>query len=287
MIFLATLKKSPITFGIRTLALSVILTFTYSNIYLLPKVIQRANLGFVYDIVIYVDGSGKSYISYASPDAIKAGAMEQDIVLNPEVYTGGYVGTSVTFFVKSPIGNAQTREVTLFRKSNTPNNHISSIFAGLSPYTRMRVQTAILLGATIITGLLSLVAFWLGLDALMAFLFVVSFSQLFAVWFSLKWILLSQVFPAAAIFFLILFPNGKLAPRWSWLLIFLLVPNFVVDFWKAYVASQPHFTTSPILEWFTFINSAQNLIVAFSPTFILIIFWLILYRYRDFFTPIR
>ncbi len=273
MISFTTLKKSPITFAMRTLALAIILTLTDVNVILMPGLLQEVKLGCINDIfmVTQVPG-GEGHITHASSEAIKAGVVKGDIVLNPEVYTQGDIGTPVTFLIQGKNKDVPAREVTFIRKSLIPDDYIGTIFVGLPTHVNLYLETALLWGVVIFTGVFSLVAFWLGLDALTAFLFVISFSQLFAVSFDLKWILLSQIFPAATIFFLIYFPSGKLVPRWSWLLIFLPLPRLISNF---------------VFSWIPSSGEAIYLTNIFSPLIILMIFWVIVYWYSDSFTPIQ
>jgi hypothetical protein len=262
--------KDTLAFIFRLLALLALWILAGINISLLPLLIERVSLGTVQDISIRSDSTeNETYVIYASEQAVQAGVAEGDHILNPQANTQDQIGTPVTFLVKSKSDpNAPVRQVTFIRKALFPRDYIGTLFVELSPQANLRLETILLLSAVCLIGLLGLLAFLRNGDVLTLFLFVVAFSFLFAHLLGLQWILLNQILPSAIIFFMIYFPNGKLAPRWSALLILLPLPNTIFTV----------FIQRGQLTWTPFVNSAYNFMVEFLPAFILIMLWVVVYR---------
>jgi hypothetical protein len=205
--------------------------------------------------------------------------MIDDIILNPEVlFSAGNVGDPVTVLIESQGGDSSVREVIFFRQPVYPNDYIGTIFTELSAHTALELEANIILGATILVGALALLAFWMGADALLAFLFMFSFSQLFFSPLGLLWVLSRQILPSVVILFLILFPNGVLAPRWSWLLVFLPVPNVLLNL--LFTAHARGLISS--LDY-----DSVNLIGSVMPALVLMIFGFITYWQRESLTPLE
>jgi hypothetical protein len=279
MISFAEIKKSPITFALRAFALVIILALACFNIILTPMLIQRQRYGVIKDIsletTVSEDGGiiHSGFIDSASLEANKMGVAYRDTVLNPEVNTPGDVGTPVTFLIKS--GNAPAREVTLIRKPYNEYDYILPAFVEAHPIVGLRLESTFLWGSVIFTGLFSVVAFCLGLDALMAFLTVVALSYLSALLLPPGSVFFRYILPSAVIFLFIHFPSGRLSPRWSWLLIFLPVSRLI---YTVILDRAPSIIVSMLpvvcLSDFCLENN-------FSSVIVLIIFGVIVYRYRN------
>lgn len=278
MTIFAELKRSPATFVARTLALGVLLAFVYINLNLLPGLINKIGSGKIFDIP-YNISDGQARIIYTSQNAENAGVMVGDIVLNPEgLYSVGKIGDPVTLLIESQGDDSPVREVTFFRQPFYPNDYIGTIFPELPAHAALELESNIILGATIFVGALALLAYWMGADALLAFLFMVSFSQLFFSPLGLLWVLFRQILPSAFILFLILFPNGVLAPRWSWLLIFLPLPNLLLN-----LLFKAHAT-----RWISSLDYGLiNLIDSVMPALVLVIFGFITYWHRESLTSLE
>jgi hypothetical protein len=266
-------KKDILALTFRALALVILWSLVGINLYFLPELIHKINLGRVQDIFIGFDApdNGERYVRFVSQDAMDAGVTAGDWVLNPQAHTKGDVGTPVTFLLKSREGEQPAYQVTFLRKPLFREDYIGTLLPWLSPQASLSLEASLLLSTFFLAGLLALLAFWRGWDALTAFLFVITFSLLFSFFLGLQWVVLNVIFPAALIFLLIHFPNGKLSPHWSWLLVFLPLP---------------HLISRVVLFWAPSNYTIFNLMDIFSPLIVLLIFWGLVHRYRDSLAPL-
>ncbi|MBI5952589.1 MAG: hypothetical protein HY865_13105 [Chloroflexi bacterium] len=205
---------------LRVLGLSFILFVCILHLQYLPQQIHRLKQGNVQ----YLDGyyksdTGELMVQFVTDEASEKGLVWGDVVLNPEVLTEGEVGTPVTLLVKS--GDLPMREVTLIRR-RYPSIPWPSRILELSPRAHMYFDIALLCMFFSFPALFGLIAVWFRSNVWLAFFVVgaVANSSVLRVPDPLPFLSHSYL-SAGAILLFILFPNGRLRPSWSWLLLFL------------------------------------------------------------------
>ncbi len=231
------LKRFPWAIALRVFALTIILLITFLNIQWLPMQIHELKQGEVQGLYLEFTGdagkvvvgsagfehtgySGEAIVNSADKEANENGIFAGGIVLNSEALTKGEIGTPVTLFVKH--GDLPVREIKLVRRQTDPPIPTISGFLGLSPRVRMYLAIIVLCAAVLLTGMGGIVAFWFQSDAWLAFFVVGAITNFFTpMQANPSWLLFWSYFPAGLILFLILFPNGRLNPKWSWMLVFL------------------------------------------------------------------
>ena len=259
-------KKIPWAIVLRVFALTIILLITIFIIQWLPAQIHKLKQGRVEGISYKYERtsgdewvgdsawleregvSGEVVVYSADKEAMGVGIFPGSIVLNSEALTTGEIGSPVTLFVK--YGNLPVREITLTRRQSYSSIPTLSNFLGLSPLVRLYFAIIFLCVAVLITGIGGIVAFWFQSDAWLAFFVVGAITNLFIpLQNNPSWLLFWSYIPAGMILFLLLFPNGKLNPKWSWMLVFLplskninnnalgraylpIWPEYVYNFWS-------------------------------------------------------
>lgn len=226
MNFPIRLKEITLPWAIRGIALIFIFILVGLNIMFLPDQIQRITQGAVWDILIRTSPNGSyGVVDWASKGAIEQGVSMKDIVLNPEADSLGEIGTSVKFMIKS--GDAPVHEVTFLRRPYGVSRYTETAPASILR-TFMYIEIVFLLLSIFFTVGFSLVAFWRNLDAWLAFLLILLFSHLYILVgpdLDPTFVYIRTILPSAIILFLLLFPNGKLEPHWSWVFVLLPLPS--------------------------------------------------------------
>lgn len=263
------LKDSPLAFTLRLLALITILSIVGINLMLIPG--QVRSLKRAYFLEIYFtesESSDYAVITSVGSEAAGKGVSVGDLVLNPQAYHEGEIGVPLTLLIKS--GNAPAREVTFIPRAINYSGYFLTQL-GLSPHVILHLQIIFLWASLLLTGLFSIVAFQLRLDAWLAFLVAVAFSHLSALVSGNPYYYFFKLFvPSALIFFLVVFPTGRAVPRWSWLLIFLPLPHNM---------SFMLFRLG-ILERAFYVNFFSAALDGYGAVCFLIILWGILYESR-------
>ncbi len=292
MSFFIIFKKLPWATAFRVLTLTFILFITFLNFLWLPNQIHKLNQGGIDGLTleftrdsgnVVVNGamlehmnlSGEAIVKFADKDANNSGIYVGSIVLNPEALISGPIGTTVTLFIKS---GENKREVNLTRRQyNNPAN-ILSFISKISPLVQMYLEITILCAAILLTGLFSIVAFWHQSDEWLAFFAAGAITSFFTPTQKspLSYLLVSY-FIMGVILLLILFPRGKIKPKWSWLLVFLPVSNLIKLMYQIYVYEMPFFIDYNLIYF----------IESFMPILVLIIFGAITYWHRNSLTLIE
>lgn len=231
---------------LRVIALTVILLITISIVTWLPIQVNKLKQGRVEGISFryestsgvgvgdsasleYQGISGEVVVAGADKEAMELGIIPESIVLNSEALTTGEIGTPVTLLVK--YGDLPVREITLIRRQ--PYSFIPTLsdFLGLSPLVRLYFAIIFLYTVVLVTGIGSIVAFWFKSDAWLAFFIVGAITNFFIPTQARNpsWFLFWSYFPAGLILFILLFPNGKLNPKWSWMLVFLPLSKNILN----------------------------------------------------------
>lgn len=268
----AFLKKIPWGLGLRTLALAFILLIFGLQLRWLPEQIQRLKRGVVYGINFkYMVGRSEAIVNDVNIKAIEKGVSVGDIVLNPEAMTEGEIGTSVTLLIKS--GDAPAREVTFVRESINLAVYTATHtrFVGLSPRVRLYFVLILLWVSVLGTGVFSVVAYLFRSDAWLAFFVVAAITNFLSILGpNIAFLFFWSYFPTALILFLILFPNGRLDPKWSWLLVLSPLPS-----------------TFRMVSFYTWQQFTRGIFDNFNPIPIFVILYGVIYKYRKSFTLIE
>jgi hypothetical protein len=209
-------------------------------------------------------------VGFVSPEAAQKGIAIGDKILNPEADTLGEVGTPVTLRVQRE--ESTIREVTFVRKPSAQAMPGGILF-GFSEETSTTLALLFVLMPIILGGIAALLIFWLKSDdwmALLTSIFLITFT---AIPSSNPYIVIFRLIITPLLFaWLILFPNGKIAPRWSWVLIFFLLPKLIFS----------SLSNLGILS-----NSIPPLVNVLSAVGGLGIFGVILFRYLRLLSPIE
>jgi hypothetical protein len=147
------------------------------------------------------------------------------------------------------------------------------ILFGFSEESSTTLALLFVLMPIILGGIAALLIFWLKSDdwmALLTSIFLITFT---AIPSSNPYIVIFRLIITPLLFaWLILFPNGKIAPRWSWVLIFFLLPKLIFS----------SLSNLGILS-----NSIPPLVNVLSAVGGLGIFGVILFRYLRLLSPIE
>jgi hypothetical protein len=213
---------------------------------------------------------GTSIVGYVSPEAAQKGIAIGDKILNPEEDTLGDVGTPVTLRVQR--GNLTVREVTFVRKPSAQAMPGGILF-GLSEETSTTLALLFVLVPIILGGIAAVLIFWLRSDDWMALLTGIILTGFTTIPSSNPYIVIFRLILTPLLFaWLILYPNGKLAPRWSWVLIFFLLPKSI-------------FSSLSAMGMLS--NSLPPLVNVLSAVGGLGIFGVVLFRYLRLLSPIE
>lgn len=291
MLIFNFLKKFPWATVLRAFVLTIILLITIFIVQWLPAQIHKLKQGrvegvfYIYERTSGGEGGGDSawleregvsgevVVSNADKEAMELGIFPGSIVLNSEALTTGEIGSPVTLLVK--YGDLPVKEITLTRRQPYSSIPTLSDLLRLSPLVRLYFAIIFLYAAVLLTGIGGIVAFWFQSDAWLAFFVVGAITNFFIPTQATNpsWLLFWSYFPAGLILFLLLFPNGKLNPKWSWTLVFLPLSKNINNnaFGRGYLPIWPEYVYN---FW------SQHRFDIF-----LVIASILAYRYRKEFTP--
>jgi hypothetical protein len=223
----STRLKKPLHIWIaRILGFTMVLGAIGSNLAVLPQYMQKTrHEGIVRDLYHTTKSAGFDTVDSISSEAIQKGVGVGDRILNPEADTTGDVGTPVTFQVQK--GDLPVREVTFERKPSDWTVWAGTLY-GLSAEASIILALLFSIVPFVLGTIAALLIGWLKSDDWMALLSAIALTSLsgppitnpYAAAFGGITVLL-------AFTWLILFPNGRFAPRWSWVFIIFLLPNLL------------------------------------------------------------
>ena len=221
----STRLKKPLHIWLaRILGFGIVLAIIGTNLAALPEYGQNLrHQGYVQDVYAYEQPDGTHPVIFVSSEAAQKGIAIGDKILNPEAGTFGEVGTPVTLRFQRE--NLPVREVTFVRK---PYNTtvLGGMLFGLSQETSTVLVLFFVLAPIILGAIAALLICWLKSDDWMALLTAILLTSMTAIPNTNPYVVIFDVLLTPLIVaWLILFPNGKLAPRWSWVLIFFLLPS--------------------------------------------------------------
>ena len=207
----------------RIIGVGILLVTLGANVVLLPEYWDKIqHEGVVQDIYYAIQPDGTPMVVFVSPEAIQKGVAVGDTLLHPEDDVGP-VGTTVT--IRFQRHDLPVQEATFVRKIKDLTAWQGMLF-GLSQGTSTALSLFLSLFPILFGGIAALLICWLKSDDWMALLTAIILANTLSLPNTNPYIVVFGVMVVPLVFaWFILFPNGKLAPRWSWVLVFLLLPS--------------------------------------------------------------
>jgi hypothetical protein len=223
------LKKPLYLWLARILGFGIILANLGAGFAALPEAWQKIqHEGSIQDVYQTVQPDGSHLVVYVSPEAAQTGIAIGDKLLNVEDNTGE-IGTLLT--VRFQRGNSPVQEVTLVRK---PSNWVvwGAMLFSFSQGTGTLLALLFILVPLILGAVAALLVCSLKSDDWMALLTGIILTVVAPAPGTNSYsVILQLIILPLAFAWLLVFANGKLAPRWSWALFFLPLPqNLIVSF---------------------------------------------------------
>lgn len=211
----------------RILGIGLVLISIGISIAFLPEYWNNLqHQGVVQDVYFTPQSDGTGVVGNVSPEAIQKGIAVGDTLLNPEDDSLGEIGTPVTLQIQR--GNEPARQVTFERKPADFTVY-AGVMSGLSLKTSTTLSLLTVLLPLILGSIAALLICWLRPDNGMAILTAVmlaTFATATLPGITNPFVVILRVLTVPLIFaWMLLFPNGKFVPRWSWMLILLILPS--------------------------------------------------------------
>lgn len=214
----------------RIITLTLILVSIGVGISSLSKSLDKLkHEGVVRDVMWRFNQNGEAIIQDVSSTAEQNAVAIGDKVLNYVDDTPGKLGTPVTLHIQS--GSSPARDITFVRNDPADDVVYGGIQLGLSFDLSVTLAFVLILIPLLIGAVGSLLLFWLRSNDWMALLTatVLAFFTIppishstkpsIIIWYNLLGFLMFSWF--------LLFPNGKLIPRWSWTILLFMLLRFV------------------------------------------------------------
>jgi hypothetical protein len=273
----STRLKKPLHIWLaRIIGFGIVLGYTWIHIFTIIQYKNTLTTGIIWDLDSSQDENGNTIISDVSSVAAQEGIDVGDQFLNPEADEPGKIGSEVTFQFKR--GNLPF-QVSLKRQ---PENDLAygGVLLGLQTDTSILLALFLAILPIFISVLSALLLCWLRSDDWMALLTAMVIVGLYNLPRQPQWIEYFRESVGLLLFlWLILFPNGKLTPRWSWIpLLFtttVLTAMFSL-FLRLEVIPQP----SEKIKVDTFITVIHSISI-------LVILAIMIHRYRHVFSPVE
>ena len=222
-----SLQKSKGMTLSRILGIGLVVISIGINIASLPKYWDNLqHQGVVQDVYFTPQSDGTGVVNNVSPEAIQKGIAAGDTLLNPDADSLGEIGTPATLQIKR--GSEPARQVTFERKPADTTVY-AGMMSGLPAKTSTTLSLLTVLLPLILGSISALLICWLRSDSWMAVLSAVMLASFVSVpGITNPFAVILRLLTVPLIFaWILLFPNGKFAPRWSWILILLILPNSV------------------------------------------------------------
>ena len=273
------LKKPNYIWLARILGFGMIIANIGMNIAAFPEYWQnRWHQGYIRDVYGTLQPDGTGIVNFVSSEAAQKGVALGDRILNPEAGSPGEIGTPISLRIQRE--NLPIREVTFLRK---PHDEIiwGGMLLGLTQETSTILALLFVLVPIIIGGIAALLLCSLKSDDWMALLTGIILTTLSEIPSTNPYIVIfRELMRSLAFAWLILFPNGKLAPRWSWALTLLLLPNN----WFYRLIELGIVPSSILYPGATLLFAVFAILSALGGLGILSV---IVYRYRRLFSPLE
>jgi hypothetical protein len=273
------LKKPLYLWLARIVTLGIILASIGIGVSSLPKILYKLNHEAVSrDVFWELDQNGEAIIQYVSSTAERNGVAIGDKVLNYEDDTPGKLGTPVTLHIQR--GSSPAQDITFLRGGPANEVVFGGTQLGLPFDVSVTLAFLFILIPVLIGTVGSLLLYWLRSNDWMALLTAVVLAN-FAI----------PVFPSTdpvitiftsltnffVFFWFILFPNGKLMPRWSWAIVLLVLPISV------YQSS----LELGILTWNERLAAIDQITSMLGVIVVVAIIAILYFRYRYMFSPVE
>jgi len=263
----------------RIITLGIILTSIGIGVFWLPEILDKLkHEGFARDIYWELDQNGEAIITYVSPTAAQNGVAIGDKVLNYGDDTVGKIGTPVTLRIQS--GSSAARDITFLRNDTSNDVVYGGLQLGLPFDLSVTMAFLFIVVPMMIGGVGSLVLFWMRSNDWMALLTTTVLANLAIPVFPSTNPLIIIFWNLTNFFvysWIILFPNGKLIPRWSWVILLMLLLRLVE---QTFIEIVP-------LAWNERFASIDAIFVVFSWIAGLATLAILYFRYRYTFSPIE
>lgn len=232
--------------------------------------------GVVQDVYFTPQSDGTGVVGNVSPEAIEKGIAAGDTLLNPEEDSYGEIGTPVTLQFQR--GNEPARQVTFERKPADLGVY-AGVMSGWSVQTSTTLSLLTALLPLILGSISALLICWLRSDNWMAVLtamMLAAFGTATLPGITNPIVVIPRVLTLPIIFaWMLLFPNGKFAPRWSWMLILLILPTSVLT----------GLLDVGVVSWSNSVQGISTIATVLSYLSALGILIVTIYRYRRIFSP--
>jgi len=212
----------------RIITLGIILASIGIGVSRLPETLENLKLGGgVLDIIWDLGQNGEAIIQSVSPTAEQNGVAIGDKVLNYEDDIVGKIGTPVILHIQR--GSSPAHDVTFLRG---PKSY--AVFGGIQLGLPFDASVTLLFIFALIPVMIgavgSLLLYWLRSNDWMALLTATVFASMAVPAFSTNPVIFifTGLTNSFAFFWLFLFPNGKLTPRWSWAVL-LIILTYTVE----------------------------------------------------------
>ena len=263
----------------RILALGVILAAIGISVARLPEILDRLkHEGIIRDVMWQLDANGEAVIKDVSPAAEQNGVAVGDKVLNYEDDTLGRSGTPVTLRIQR--GAAPAREMTFLRSGPADEVVYGGIQLGLSFDASVSLAFVFLLIPVMIGVVGSLLLYGLRSNDWMALLTATVLAYFVVPVFPTTdpaIIIFSSLLSFVLFLWFLLFPNGKLTPRWSWAILLFLFLRMVELGFMQLDPITPNARLAAIDRIFTPLTYIA----------VLALFAILYYRYRYTFSPVE
>jgi hypothetical protein len=263
----------------RAITLGIILASIGISVSWLPEILDKLKQeGFVRDVSWEPDQNGEAIINYVSPTAEQNGIAIGDRVLNYEDDTLGKLGTPVTLYIQR--GSSPSRDVTFPRGGPANEIVFGGIQLGLPFDVSANLAFLFILIPTIVAGCAALIIYFSRSNDWMALLTAIVIAGLSVPIFPITNPVLSilqALIGILAFLWFILFPNGRLAPRWSWAILLFVLPSTLLS----------ALTEIGLLTWNAQVSSLEQTFGLLSVIAGLAVIAIIYYRYRYVFSPVE
>jgi hypothetical protein len=263
----------------RAITLGIILASIGISVSWLPEILDKLKQeGFVRDVSWESDQNGEAIINYVSPTAEQNGIAIGDRVLNYEEDTLGKLGTPVTLYIQR--GSSPARDVTFLRGGPANAIVFGGIQLGLPFDVSANLAFLFILIPTIVAGCAALVIYFSRSNDWMALLTAIVIAGLSVPIFPITNPVLSilqALIGILAFLWFILFPHGRLVPRWSWVILLFALPSTLLS-----VSLE-----IGLLTWSAQVSSLEQKSGLLSLIAGLAVIAIIYYRYRYVFSPVE
>jgi len=265
----------------RMITLGIILACIGISASRLPEILDKQkHEGIVWDIYFEVNPNGEAIIGYVSPTAEQKGVAIGDKILNYQDLPPGRIGTPVTFHIQR--GSAPARDITFL-----PGPASTVVFGGIQlglPFDASVTLAFLLILIPLVVGAVSsLLLYSLRSNDWMALLTAIVLATFTTGNFgdfpftNPVIIIFTNLMFLLVFFWFLVFPNGKLMPRWSWVIMILILVNYI--FQSA--------LDLKLLTWNERVAATQNIMMLLSYIAGLAILAIQYFRYRYIFSAVE